>query len=460
MSWRFRKTFKVMPGVKLNLSRHGVSTTFGKGPFSTNVGPRGVYSNVNIPGTGISYRHKIHGASSQAFRLPQPAANRTNVPALPSIPPVTQISPPPAEIQSASTEVLTSGGLEPLRAVLWDAFNERDALKKEIASATLDSNIATSRYQTWERGLLLKRLFKQSFAGRKEAADTAVARLEELQEQLRLTVLATEITIDQEQAETYCRLRDAFAVLAKCQRIWSILAEKAIDRVVERSKAEMLVNRDSVSFSLNSCDLIQTEQKVPHLPSRTGGDMYIYPGFVLYRASKQAFALIDFRDITLTFVPTHFTEAGIVPSDSEIVGSTWSKCNKDGSPDRRFRGNRQIPVARYGRLLFASSDGLDVRYLCSNARVTEEFARAWRMFHSSFNAPVSDAEQDRGQAQGISHKVLRVQAALQRMKPANDAFINSVRASTGTGTVPNADLMAYMTVVIDLTLVQHNIYCE
>jgi len=51
MSWRFRKTFKVLPGVKLNLSRHGLSATFGVAPFSLNVGPRGVYS-TPVPAFG------------------------------------------------------------------------------------------------------------------------------------------------------------------------------------------------------------------------------------------------------------------------------------------------------------------------------------------------------------------------------------------------------------------------
>jgi hypothetical protein len=53
MSWRFRKSFKVLPGLKLNLTRHGLSATLGAAPFSLNVGPRGVFSNVSIPGTGI-----------------------------------------------------------------------------------------------------------------------------------------------------------------------------------------------------------------------------------------------------------------------------------------------------------------------------------------------------------------------------------------------------------------------
>jgi len=122
--------------------------------------------------------------------------------------------------------------------------------------------------------------------------------------------------------------------------------------------------------------------------------MYIFPGFILYRASKQAFALIDFHDVTLRFVPTQFTEDETVPSDSQIVGRTWAKCNKDGSPDRRFRDNYQIPVAHYGTLLFNSRDGLDVRYICSNARAAEEFVKAWVAFQLSFNGGLRSQESD------------------------------------------------------------------
>ena len=393
VSWRFRKTFKVIPGVKLDLTSRGLSATFGVAPFSVNVGPRGVYRNISIPGTGIWDRQRIGGPSSQSpdSRL-LPSAEAPGIPFISPVPP-SVLPPPGTEIHSASTELLTSESLEQLRRVLTDAYNERDELSREISSATTEASTATRRYQSWERGFLLKRLFKQSFATRKEAAETATAKLEELHEQLRLTTIATEIAVDREQAEPYYRMRDTFAALSECQKVWNVLTEKAIDRVAERSNANTAVTRTPVHFSLNSCDLIQWEQKVPHLPNRTGGDMYIYPGFVLYRSAKQAFALIDSRDVTLRFVSTQFTETDPVPSDSQIVGRTWAKCNKDGSPDRRFRDNCQILVAHYGTLLFGSRDGLDVRYICSNARLAEEFAKAWMGFQRSFQCgPVEQGE--------------------------------------------------------------------
>jgi hypothetical protein len=278
---------------------------------------------------------------------------------------------------------------------LTDAYHERDELTKEASTAMSESKAATERYQKWEHGFLMKRLFKNSFSSRKETAETALAKLQELQEQLRLTTIATEISVDREQAEPYYRMRDTFAALSESQKVWNVLAEKAIDRIAERTNANTAVTRTPVSFSLSSCDLIQWDRMVPHLPNRTGGDMYIYPGFILYRASKQAFALIDFRDVTLRFVSTQFTESEPVPSDSQIVGRTWAKCNKDGSPDRRFRDNYQIPIAHYGTLLFGSRDGLDVRYICSDARSAEQFFKTWTAFLVSLDSDVPQQVHDR-----------------------------------------------------------------
>src|SRR5262249_39716837 len=151
---------------------------------------------------------------------------------------------------------------------------------------------------------------------------------------------------------------------------------------------------------------------VPHLPNQTGGDMYIFSGFILYRASKQAFALIESRDVTLRFVSTQFTETEPIPSDSQIVGRTWAKCNKDGTPDRRFRDNYEIPIAYYGTLLFSTPDGLDVRYICSNPRSVGDFVKAWTAFQmsitrggkSSATAPVS---RDTGDSAELRGSILR-----------------------------------------------------
>src|ERR1022692_2314160 len=423
MSWRFRKTFRVLPGVKLNLTARGLSATLGASPFSVNVGPRGVYQNVSIPGTGIWDRQRRDFPSSQPSRTEPPVTDpATASPTVPFVPSSTPVSSSPTiEIHSASTETLSSESMEQLRRLIKDAYDERQTLTNEISGAALEADTTKNRYQKWQRGFFMKRIRKAAFAARKEAADTAVALLEELQEQLRLTTLAMEITVDREQAEPYYRMRDEFAALSESQRIWNLLTEQAIDRIAERSTADTAITREQVSFSLGSCDLIQWEQEVPHLPNRTGGDMYVYPGFILYRASKQAFALIDFHDVLLKVVSWQFTEHQTIPSDTQVVGQTWAKSNKDGSPDRRFHNNYQIPVVHYGSLLFSSPDGLDVRYLCSNAALAERFAKAWTVFRTSLGGRQESNEAD-GAEQGTEPYRILFSGAFEIFKSANETF--------------------------------------
>lgn len=63
MGFRFRKTFRVAPGVRLNLSGSGLSLSTGIRGASVNVGTRGIYSNLGIPGTGVSFRTRLDGGS-------------------------------------------------------------------------------------------------------------------------------------------------------------------------------------------------------------------------------------------------------------------------------------------------------------------------------------------------------------------------------------------------------------
>jgi hypothetical protein len=55
MGFRFRRSFRVMPGWRVNLSKSGVSSSFGSRGAWVTVGPRGTRTTLGIPGTGLSY---------------------------------------------------------------------------------------------------------------------------------------------------------------------------------------------------------------------------------------------------------------------------------------------------------------------------------------------------------------------------------------------------------------------
>jgi hypothetical protein len=62
MALRFRKTVKLLPGVKLNISKSGVSTSHGVNGATLNLKKgRAMKTTLGIPGSGIS--HTSHGRS-------------------------------------------------------------------------------------------------------------------------------------------------------------------------------------------------------------------------------------------------------------------------------------------------------------------------------------------------------------------------------------------------------------
>lgn len=63
MGFGFRKSIKILPGVRVNVSRSGVSTSIGGRGASVNIGKRGTYLNAGVPGTGLSYRDRMGGGS-------------------------------------------------------------------------------------------------------------------------------------------------------------------------------------------------------------------------------------------------------------------------------------------------------------------------------------------------------------------------------------------------------------
>jgi hypothetical protein len=83
---RFRKSIKIAPGIKLNLSKSGVSTTIGKKGLSVNVGERGTYLNTGIPGTGVYNRQRLDGTAGSDTEADERYLEANGKDGAPSIP--------------------------------------------------------------------------------------------------------------------------------------------------------------------------------------------------------------------------------------------------------------------------------------------------------------------------------------------------------------------------------------
>ena len=59
MAFNLKKSIKLLPGVKLNLGKKGISSvSIGKRGATVNINKNGVQTTLGIPGTGISYKSK------------------------------------------------------------------------------------------------------------------------------------------------------------------------------------------------------------------------------------------------------------------------------------------------------------------------------------------------------------------------------------------------------------------
>jgi hypothetical protein len=66
MGFRFRRSVKLLPGIRLNFSTRGISTSIGGRGATMNISRRGVRSTFGIPGTGLSYTTPLRRFSNPA----------------------------------------------------------------------------------------------------------------------------------------------------------------------------------------------------------------------------------------------------------------------------------------------------------------------------------------------------------------------------------------------------------
>ena len=59
MGLRYRKTVKLLPGIRLNLTQNGIaSVSIGSRKLGINISRQGIRANFDLPGKGLSYSSK------------------------------------------------------------------------------------------------------------------------------------------------------------------------------------------------------------------------------------------------------------------------------------------------------------------------------------------------------------------------------------------------------------------
>ena len=376
MGWSFRRRIKVIPGVYLNVSKRGVSTTVGVRGASLTFRGDGTYANVGIPGTGISNRQKLSGRRSEnssSFAVIPPEAT----------PHLDQSSTPSPDYLYVSSDPLdiTSEGLLGFQTAVIEANKQSLALKKDLASIQFSILLSRILAIALKCCILyyLVPAFRRSIDQRLFAQSQAIAQVKEA---ISSSSVPLELEMEQVATSKYNEFIDCFADVLKSQFIWDITSASDVDRVKTRSAANLAISRSKTGFALDSVPGISSSYPSVRLRNLNGADIFIYPGFFVMYDSPIQLGVLELSKLSISFERSQFVEQEIVPLDSKRVGEVWERSNKDGSRDKRYADNKLIPVMEYGEITFRSSSGVHEKYMISDARNAERFASALTKFVS------------------------------------------------------------------------------
>lgn len=273
---------------------------------------------------------------------------------------------------------LTTPDLAGLKAMISSAVAQRFDLEREFTA------VADSRRAAWvrlerARKLPLRLIMRSRLPALQQQFDELDAELAEIADAHFATEVQIDFDFDPPSLEAFTRLEEAHRRLSRAARIWDVTSSVATDRREQRTTATSAVTRTPISLQVAGSAIISSRWPGLTIGNANGEDMQLFPGLCLVqRAHSGDYALIDLREMRVEFRSTNFIEEEAVPADAEVVEHTWAKVNLDGSPDRRFRDNRQIPIVRYGRLDFVSGSGIAEAVMVSDVGAAQAFADCYQ----------------------------------------------------------------------------------
>jgi len=289
-----------------------------------------------------------------------------------------QISNSGSIIRSSSKALnVTSSNFVQLREHITDIYNQRRDLLKQLKST---KNALT--FFTLANFLSYLLVFGFFYKKIKELKDEKQSIKEKLEKQLSETYISLTFANKSQLEKSWLNCIDTFNELMNSEKIWDLTYTEVVDNVKARSIAKNAITKTEVKKIQREIEFIKSDLPYALLPNANGPDLFFFPTFLLLYEDDEKFGIFDLREIDIRMELTGYIEEEKVPGDTEIVDHTWKKANKDGSADRRFKDNYQIPIVKYGQMTITSDTGLEEAFLFSNFDAFSEFAKTY-VYHSS-----------------------------------------------------------------------------
>lgn len=330
MGFRFRKSLNLGGGFRLNFSKSGIGFSIGgKGFRYTHTATGRHRSTFSIPGSGISYVVES-GAKKRSSRSRARADSAT------------QATPAEPRINAK-------------------AYQPQEALGLICAMQR------AFRLNGFSNGLILTFVF--AFLSHTFLWTGLLGILLKLFVHLKFPVQLP-YTLSEEEQHEYEAWRTSWLRLKTSNKLWLVVAPTEAEGGTSLARYPLEV-LDKAPFFLKT--------DVPVFGLKSGNDsLYFLPDrlLILSRDEWGAVGIVPYRDLTLVCDIKPFVEGESVPNDAQVVAQQWLWATKDGSPDRRYKHNRQIPVCEYGEMTIEAGEAPLMRVVCSLADTVNDIETA------------------------------------------------------------------------------------
>jgi len=347
MGWSFRKSVSLGGGTRLNFSKSGIGVSTGVKGFRISSGPRGAY--VSMGAKGIYYRQKIGGGRSSSHVA---AGSRTFPGAHP-----TYSVPRVGVIPTASADQLVDASSADVLSRINDTIGKPTYMPLVY---TLLGVIGFFGLIYAPAAVLIAGIL----------AGPLLYKAQKLETQSRTFPLFYEL--DTQQETLWNARKAALDSLARTNALWRVEAKVGTWDWKRNAGATQLITRNRTAVI--ECDPPLVASNVKAKCIGIGGQKLIFLPDRLYVLQGKRYGAISYDALGIEAGSTRFIESDPLPRDAQVVGNTWLYVNKNGSPDRRFNNNRQIPIALYGVLHLSSSSGFNLYFQTSAVTAAQSFA--------------------------------------------------------------------------------------
>lgn len=349
MGFRFRRSINLGGGFKINLSKSGIGYSWGTKGYRISRTAHGTTRRTySIPGTGISYVDESGSRNRNSNWSQRRNQNRIPQPSQRQIPQPVSNQTPERAIESADISQFKEA----------EEGTVSDALERTIRLNFIGTILLWSLLLIPVNPILA--LIPVVGAILKIVAHTAG----------RVTL---DYSFDPEKEDEHIRRIDAWQLLVEGDKEWQVLTEQFNNNRKVNAGAGRSIKRIDCKIQKGHPYYIKTNVDTIQIALHNKERLIILPDKVFF-VRKRKVGMIDYSDFRISVSSVRFVETDSIPKDAQVVGYTWQFVNKNGTPDQRFKNNKQIPLCLYGQVFLRSSSGLNVELQISNVQNARDFA--------------------------------------------------------------------------------------